>query len=246
MSAITTMTHEQIELIKNTICKGATNDELSLFITQCQRTGLDPLSRQIYNIERGGKRTVQISIDGARLIAERSGKYSGQLGPFWCGADAEWVDVWLKKEAPAAAKVGVLRNDFREPLFAVANFDAYNAKNQMWQKMPALMIAKCAEMLALRRAFPQELSGLYSAEEMEQATVQHVPLPVPKAEIKPDDLLDMTNKEQSTIVGQVLTKLRIPANKVISARKELEQALHGKCSANEESITCLVKEFFNV
>jgi phage recombination protein Bet len=139
------------------------------FLVHCRRTGLDPIARQIYCIERGGKWTTQISIDGARLVAERSGQYAGQTPTQWTGDGVTWTDVWLAGGNPAAARVGVHRVGFAEPLYAVATWDAYNAGTPIWKKMPALMLGKCAEMLALRKAFPQDLSGLYSAEEMDQA-----------------------------------------------------------------------------
>ncbi len=173
---------DQVQLIKRMIAPNANNDELALFVQVCQRTGLDPFARQIYCIHRGGKMGIQTSIDGFRLIAERTGHYAGQLGPFWCGEDGVWQDVWLANKPPSASRVGVLRNDFKEPCWAVANYSFYAQSGPMWQKGGAHMLAKCAESLALRKAFPQELSGLYTGDEMDQAapTVEVVS-PDPKA-----------------------------------------------------------------
>jgi phage recombination protein Bet len=179
------LSHDQIELVKRTIAKGVTDDELALFVQVCNRTGLDPFARQIYAISRFDKRegrdvmSIQVSIDGARLTAQRSGHYRGQLGPEWCGPDGVWRDAWLSAEPPAAARVGVLRDDFDAPLWSVARYGSYAQRSATWSAMPEVMIAKCSEMLSLRRAFPAELSGLYSAEEMGQALPEASPVEAP-------------------------------------------------------------------
>ena len=181
ITAITKLGDEQRALLARTLCQGATTDEMSLFFAICDRTGLDPFARQIYAVKRWDSRArrevmqTQVSIDGARLIAQRSGEYAGQTAVTYCGEDGRWVDVWLSDTPPAAAKVGVYRKGFVEAVTAIALFREYAQRNKeggltaMWARMPSVMIAKCAEALALRKCFPSELSGLYTPEEMSQA-----------------------------------------------------------------------------
>lgn len=167
---------KQLAALKQLGLANAPKADLAVFLHYAQRTGLDPFARQLYMIERGGRYTIQASIDGLRIVAQRSGEYAGQVGPYWCGDDGEWIDVWLDTKPPVAAKVGVMRKGFNEPLWAVAKFDSYNANTPIWRKMPDTMIAKCAEALALRKAFPNDLSGIYTTEEMEQAEVPTKPV----------------------------------------------------------------------
>jgi phage recombination protein Bet len=179
----------QVEIIKRQIAVGCSDGELALFAQVCKKTGLDPFSRQIYAISRNvfnpetkqkePKMTTMVSIDGFRTIAARSGLYGGSKS-FWCGENGRWVDVWLSSKPPAAAKTEVWRVGSPEPFIAVAKFgsyaQSYNGKlSGLWEKMPEVMIGKCSEALALRKAFPAELSGLYSTEEMQQADSGQVP-----------------------------------------------------------------------
>ena len=181
----TSFTQTQLAALQHLGIDQADKGDLDVFMHYCQRTGLDPFTRQIYMIGRNVRQgnqwvtrwTIQTAIDGARLIARRAADRDGSTystsGPFWCGTDGKWVDVWLKPTPPAAAKyvVHYKGGDFT----GVVRYDAYKAVNKkgevigLWGKMADTMLAKCAEALALRKAFPQDLSGLYVSEEMQQA-----------------------------------------------------------------------------
>ncbi|WP_052061922.1 phage recombination protein Bet [Rhodococcoides fascians] len=186
---------QQVAALKQLGVDQATDGDLSVFFHQAKQTGLDPFAKQIYMIGRnaklddgswGKKYTIQTGIDGYRLIARRAAKKEreslGYGDTLWCGEDGQWRDVWLARTNPSAAKVTVIRDG--QPFAAVALWTEYvqttrdGKPNTMWSKMGANQLAKCAEALALRKAYPQDLSGIYTSEEMGQTeNVDQVSLP---------------------------------------------------------------------
>jgi len=176
-------TPEEIALIHRTYMDGAKADDVALFVATCERTGLDPFARQIMPSSRNTQKNGQwvtlwtwlVTIDGLRKIAVDSGDYEGQEGPWWCGDDGVWHEVWTKKGPCFAAKVLVHRKGFRTGLSGIAKYESYVQKkkdgqpNSVWANLGDHMTAKCAEALALRRAYPNEMAGLYTSDEMAQA-----------------------------------------------------------------------------
>ncbi len=166
------MNADQVELIKRTVALGSTDDELKMFLYQCQRTQLDPFSRQIHMIKRGGRATIQVGIDGYRAIAERTGLYAGNDEYLFNGGLTEF-ECMKNNNTPevATATIRKIVSGNVCVFTASASWREYCPKGQdfMWKKMPYLMLGKCAEALALRKAFPNDLSGIYTDEEMAQA-----------------------------------------------------------------------------
>ncbi|HKO84899.1 MAG TPA: phage recombination protein Bet [Actinomycetota bacterium] len=184
-------TRSQIDLIKRQVAKGVSDDELQLFLYQCARTGLDPLSRQIYALERRekvgdqwvNKMSIQTGIDGLRLIAERTARYAP--GPettyeYDSGANLRRATAYVKKLTADGTWHTVSASAFWSEYVATTRD---GAPTRIWKEKPHVMLGKCAESLALRRAFPAEMSGLYTGEEMDKANsgVDYEP---PKAERK--------------------------------------------------------------
>lgn len=171
------MSQAQLELLKKTLAADAnlTNDELALFGQVSKRLGLDPFRGEIYVSKRGGKLTFQTGIDAFRRKAEETGLYAGQDAPEWCGKDGAWKQIWAESTNPIAARVRVYRKDWTRPIEVIAHWDEYVQKtndgkvNRMWQQRGPSQLAKCAEALAFRKAFPHQLAGVYTDDEMAQA-----------------------------------------------------------------------------
>lgn len=178
-TALTTQEHraflsqEKVQLVKRMYCAKASDVEFQHFIEVCQSRQLDPVLKQIYAVFRWSTKenrnlmSIQIGIDGFRALAARTGEYAGSDA-----AQFEWKDDC---DLPLEARVTVYRlvHGQRCAFTGVAYWDEYfpqEANAQfMWKKMPKSQLAKCAEAIALRKAFPSDLSGLYEPAEMNQA-----------------------------------------------------------------------------
>ncbi len=164
-------TKSQFEVVHRTYFKGMTMDDITIFGHVCKHTGLDPFLKQIYPVMRQGKLTIQTAIDGYRAIAERTKRYSPGREPSF---------TYDKNGEPLSATAYVKKmteDGTWHEVAATAYFKEYNPGiGPFWKKMPHTMIAKCAEALALRKSFPEQLSAVVTKEEMDQAGPPDLPL----------------------------------------------------------------------
>jgi phage recombination protein Bet len=193
------LTQEQINTLvsANVIPKGTPEANIKLFAQVCKEKGLSPFSRQIhliprYSQDKGTTYTIQAGIDGFRAIADRSNKYGGSDEYLFDEGLTEYQMLKAGRKKPTTATATVLKvvSNVMVPTKATARWEEYypgEKQGFMWNKMPFLMLGKCAEALALRKAFPEALSGLYTDEEMQQAeNIKYEPKQEPK-EANPED-----------------------------------------------------------
>ena len=270
----------QVAALRHMGVEHANEADLEVFFHIVKRTGLDPFAKQIHMIERmtsepdgnGGwhkvpKSTIQTGIDGYRLIGRRAADRANHTlsvsAPEWAHEDGSWRPVWARAWGrPVAARVTVARNghDFT----AVANFDEYaqtkrsGELNSMWAQRSGGQIAKCAEALAWRMAFPQDLAGLYTDDEMHQADsstpapsrataddVLAAPEPVEsdpeevEAEMVEDDPVDTPDAPAKATTAQVAQiKRGVTANDIGNeAAKAMVQRVTGRADATTANLT---------
>ena len=184
-------TREEIELIKDLCCKGATDSEFKIFLYAAKHSGLDPLKKQIHAVKRWDSKVqreamvVQTGIDGYRAMAKRTGEYRAGKAPTWT------LDKHGKFEsATAFIERWDSRTESWHEVSATAFYEEYvqvtkdGSPNSMWKKMPRSQLAKCAEALAIRKAFPDEVGQVRTDEEMAQADgiidIRPDPIPPPQ------------------------------------------------------------------
>lgn len=195
---IRSMSEEKVARLRRQFCGDLTDDEFATYRDVVQITQLNPFMRQIYAVKRKGKMCIQVGIDGYRLIADRTGAYAGSDDP-----------IFSNEDEPYKATVTIYKmiQGQRCPFTASARwteyYPGYGKESFMWDKMPATMLGKVAEALALRKGFPAELSGIYTEDEMAQAEgttpeanprqVQHDPIVIKPAPFQ------MTQEQRSLL-----------------------------------------------
>jgi phage recombination protein Bet len=171
-----TVSPEQLELIRTTIAKGATDEELKLFLYDNQRQGFHPLDKLLHFTKRGGKYTPIVSIDAMRMRAAETGEYVGNDSYEYAGTPG-------KAGFTAIARVWRLVQGQRVPFSRTARWEEYcppAGQDHMWRQKPHVMLGKCAEAQALRAGFPRQLHGLY-----EDAEIPEPARPVEKPDARP-------------------------------------------------------------
>jgi phage recombination protein Bet len=227
-------TEKQKAALEQLGVEGASNADLAVFFHVAQRSGLDPFGRQLYFIPRRDedgrqKWTIQTGIDGFRLIADRAAARHGEkrsnAEPMWCGKDMQWLPAWPFDEPPVAAKYVVYRDG--EPFPAVVMYREFVQRKRdgkpvrMWRDMPANQLIKCAEAAALRKAYPQDLAGIYVDEEMAQASN-----PAPRDQVQRVTVDELAPQRRAPIeadpVGDQRPATREQITKLILMLKDLD------------------------
>jgi phage recombination protein Bet len=160
-------TPEKIDFLRKHYAPEATPQEFEHFVEVAKSRGLRPDAKQIYFIKLGGKASVVLSIDAYRLIAQRTGLYAG-ISPV-----QYLMDEASGKPISATITVKKIVHGHICEFSGTALYSEHNRpskdpnKKTLWDTMPATMLEKCAEAKALRKAFPEELAGYYTRDEME-------------------------------------------------------------------------------
>jgi hypothetical protein len=233
MPARRDLSKEQLDLLKQQICPNASDVELDYFIAACNHLRLDPFAKQVYGIKRGGKLSIEPSIEGYFVIAERTGEVDGIEGPFWTADGEKWVDIWLRKEPPAGARVIIHRKGRTYPSVGTCAYEEYVQRDASgrpvgrWAVSPANQLACAAIRQAIKRGFQnvdEELrrAGIEPPDEdgaTYQPVVSQAAEPAPKASLPaPEEKASVT---ESSRRDAMIDKLRPMYDKLSSERRAI-------------------------
>lgn len=174
----------ELALIRDTVARGASQEEFNLFLYRCKHMGLDPLKPgEIFFIKYGNSPgTIVVGREGFRKRAAATGLHTGTKLGVIRDNNSKCIGAWCE----------VFRRGWEHPARVEVSLAEYNTGKAQWAKMPETMIQKIAEAAALRMAFPDELGGIYTKEEMDQAERDVAQPPAPAAQkLQPSSQLEV-------------------------------------------------------
>lgn len=187
-----------------------TSQEVKMFLRLCQSQRLNPFTRDAYIVKYGNQpATVIAGKDAFVKRATRNKKYRGHEAGITVmrvvkrnqNSGAERVidrregSMLLEGETLIGGWCKVYLDGYACPIFDEVALSEYSAPDKYgkngWSRMPATMIRKVALCHALREAFPEDLGGLYGAEEMDQANSEQCPAPQqPQEDEEPEVIVE--------------------------------------------------------
>lgn len=209
-----TFNQKEVELVRATVARGTTDEEFALFLYVAKHTGLNPLLRQIHAVKRWDSKlnreamAIQVGVDGYRLIAERTKKYVP-------GPQPEFTYTQDGTLLSATAHVKKYVEGEWHTVSATAFYSEYaqltkeGKPNSMWARGGHFMLAKCAETLAIRKAFPNETAGTQGEDEMMQAdnpAETRPPIQQPKPKAAPESQEKPEANYKTIVVERIETR----------------------------------------
>lgn len=176
---------DQIELVKRTVAKGSTDDELQMFLYLAQKYGLDPFRKEIWFIKRAKKNAdgkydyenaesvIMTSRDGYLKIAQSDPDFDGVKSFVVKEGDHFEIDAMTDqvvhrfgmKRGKIMGAWAIAYHKKRKPVICFVEFDEYKGTGPIWSKYPSAMIQKVAEVFVLKRQY--SINGLVTQEEIE-------------------------------------------------------------------------------
>lgn len=184
-------------IIKNYLVSGngnVTDQEVVMFLNLCKYQRLNPFLREAYLIKYGSQpATIVTSKEALTKRAMHNARFKGMQAGVVVVNDGGHLEnrtgaVVLPDEVLVGGWAKVFVEGYAEPIEAAASLDEYigltkdGKANSQWAKRPATMIRKVALVQALREAFPDDLGGMYTADE----TGIEETLPVQPVETQPE------------------------------------------------------------
>lgn len=158
--------------------ENVTEQELMMFMSLCKYQGLNPFTRDAYLIKYGTQAATIVVGKGA--LEKRAARCSSYMG-FEAGIivrtengeiERRTGTFYLPEETLVGGWAKVYVDGFTQPVETAVSMQEYLGRkrdgsvNSQWATKPATMIRKVAKAQALREAFPEDMAGMYVAEEV--------------------------------------------------------------------------------